>query len=310
MALLLICPTKDPEPWKEALLSLDPSLDVRVWPEAGNLDEIAFALVWNHPAIDWSSFRRIKGLSSLGAGIDHLTRDDGLPPGIPVARIVDPDLVQSMSEYVVTTALYHFRQFDLYRAAQRKFEWRPAPPRRIRDYRAGIMGIGELGRDAATKLRSVGFSVIGWSRSLSDCEALDEAYAGPDELDAFLARSHILICLLPLTQATRSILNLDNLMKLPQDAFLINAARGGHLVERDLLTVLDKGHMAGACLDVFEEEPLPASHPFWTHPRVLVTPHIASLTNPVTAAPQVLENYRRAIDGRPLLHEVDLERGY
>ena len=310
MAFLLICPAKDPRPWVEALHSVDPDLPVRVWPDTGDKSDIEFALVWNHPTIDWPAYTSLKALSSLGAGIDHFLKDPDVPKDIPIARIVDPELVQSMSEYVVTAALTHFRAFLNYRLNQTNAVWRPEAPRRIQDIGVGIMGMGMLGRDAAKKLRGVGFKVYGWSRRLSNSTDLDQAFAGNESLPAFLSRSDILICLLPLTSATRGILNAQTFSQLPRDAYIINVARGGHLVESALLDALQTNHIAGACLDVFEEEPLPASHPFWTHPKVLVTPHIASITNPMSAAPQVVENYQRTREGRPLLHQVNLTDEY
>jgi glyoxylate/hydroxypyruvate reductase len=175
--------------------------------------------------------------------------------------------------------------------------------------RVGIMGLGHLGSDAAVKLRALGFAVSGWSRTARQMESV-RCFAGAGELESFLAQADILICLLPLTPATEGILNRETFSKLPRGAYLINAARGDHLVEEDLLDALESSQVGGACLDVFRKEPLPESHPFWKHPCVTLTPHVASLTYPKAVAPQIVENYRRVRAGKPPLHAVDIGRGY
>ena len=183
----------------------------------------------------------------------------------------------------------------------------PAPDTARR--RIGILGLGELGGDAARKLLALGFPVMGWSRRPKDIPGV-EGFHGEAGLAAMLARSDILICLLPLTPDTRGVLNARSLGLLPRGAFLLNAARGGHVVQEDLLAALDQGQIAGAALDVFEPEPLPADHPFWAHPKVVLTPHAASITIPRSAAPQVVENIHRARAGRPLINLVDFGAGY
>ncbi len=310
MSLLLICPTKDPAPWVSALNGIAPDIRIQVWPDVHPDEKAAFALVWHHPPGVLSKLPDLKALSSMGAGIDHLIADPEVPAHLPVARIVDPALVQSMTEYIVTATLQHFRDFIQYKQHQAASRWQPEPPKRIRDIRVGIMGVGALGGDAATRLQAIGFEVIGWSRRIKAHPALTGSYAGPDQLIPFLEGVHILVCLLPLTPETHGILNRVVFSALPKGAYLINVARGAHLNEQDLLDALDKGQLSGACLDVFQEEPLPASHPFWDHPAITVTPHIASITDPVSAAQQVVENYRRTHAGQPLLNQVDLKRGY
>ena len=310
MSLLLICPTKDPAPWVSAINRIAPEIDVQVWPDTGALEAITFALVWHPPPGALAALPNLKALSSMGAGIDHLVANPEVSANLPIARIVDPELIQSMTEYIVTAALLHFRDFDLYRNHQSATRWQPEPPKRIRDIKVGIMGVGMLGGAAATRLRAIGFDVIGWSRNPKQHPALSGSYAGPDELPAFLDEVRILVCLLPLTPKTKGILDGGVFALLQRGAYIINVARGAHLNEQDLLEGLDKGQLSGACLDVFQEEPLPASHPFWDHPAITVTPHIASITDPASAAQQVVENYRRTLAGKPLLNQVDLERGY
>ncbi len=310
MSLLFLCPTKDPAPWLAGIKAADPDVDVQVWPHVPRPDEVSFALLWQHPHEELNKFVNLKAIASLGAGIDHILQDPTIPPNLPVARIVDPNLVASMTQYVVTAVLHCFREFDLYKKQQTTQSWQPAPPRNIADYPVGIMGMGMLGSDAARALASLGFTVYGWTRSARTLPAVKASFAGDAMLPAFLEKSRILVCLLPLTTATRGLLNADVFTKLLPNAYLINVARGAHVVDADLLDALSNGSLQGACLDVFNEEPLPAAHPFWGHPQITVTPHVASITNPHTAAVQVVENYHRANAGRPLLHAVDLGREY
>lgn len=309
MALVLICPTTNAERWVNALKRCASELEVRVWPDDADRRAVSFALTWEHPEGSLKRYPNLQCISSMGAGIDHLLADKQFPIGVPVVRIVDPELVQSMSEYIVLAVLNHFRKFETYAAYQRKRLWRQEPAPRARELWVGIMGLGQLGGDAARKLRALGFRVAGWVRSPKNFEDV-ETFVGRAGWDDFLSKANILICLLPLTSKTKNILNLDCFLRLPQGAYVINVGRGQHLVDQDLLQALDSGHLSGACLDVFREEPLPPDHPFWSHPKIVVTPHISSITDPVSAAPQVIENYHRARSGAPLLHAVDLEREY
>jgi glyoxylate/hydroxypyruvate reductase A len=309
MAMLWMAPKLKSDSWIKHLRALDPGLDVRVWPATGAADEIEFILCWKHPLGELKKFPNLKCIASLGFGVDHILKDPDLPPGVPIARLVDEFMIEAMSEYILAAVLYHTRRFDLFRQDQSQKKWqarRPLPPQNVR---VGIMGLGHLGADAAQKLRLLGFQVSGWSRTPKPVEGLS-AWAGPEALEEFLARTDVLVCLLPLTRATRGILNKRTFARLPAGAYIINAARGEHLVEEDLLSALDSGHLSGACLDVFREEPLPGSHPFWNHPRITMTPHSASLTVPKTVAPQLVENYRRVRSGLAPLHVIDIQKGY
>ncbi len=309
MSLAIICPGRDMNQWISALKARAPQLKIEVWPDIAEPDAVEFALVWKHPAGILAGFPNLRCISSLGAGVDALLQDTGLPAGVPLVRIVDVELKQSMAEYVCLGALQHFRQFDTYLDQQADCSWQARPLRHIGAMRVGILGLGELGSHVAGKLAAVGFQVHGWSRSAKSYKGI-RSYCGDEGLAAFLAVSDILVCLLPLTPATGDILNNKLFRQLPTGAYLINVARGEHLVEEDLLAAIDTGHLSGALLDVFREEPLPPEHPFWRHPRIRVTPHIASITNPESAALQILENYHRALSGQPLLHHVDSQRGY
>lgn len=309
MTLLFMAPKLNPESWIRHLHRQDPQLDVRVWPEVGAPEEILFVLSWKHPPGEMKKFPHLKCIASLGFGVDHILRDPDLPAGVPVTRIVDAGMVAAMSTYILTAVLNYTRQFDLYRLDQTRKKWKTRIPKHPQEVRIGIMGLGHLGSDAARQLRSLGFPVFGWSRTAKSIEEVT-SFSGDGGLEDFLSRSDILICLLPLTPATQGILNRQTLSKLPAGAYLINAARGEHLVEEDLLAALDSGRLSGACLDVFRREPLPESHPFWQHPQVTVTPHVASLTFPKNVAPQIIANYHRVRAGQPPRNVVDPQRGY
>jgi len=309
MALLFRSTVDSAARWRFQLTRLTHELDVRVWPEIGDPTEIDYALVWRPETGFLASLPSLKLILSLGAGVDHLLGDPQLPRHIPIVRLVDPHMTDAMSEYVILQVLrLHRRDLD-YRAQQEAGIWRELDQQNAAEQRVGILGLGELGQDAAKKLKALGFDVAGWSRSQKGLPGVT-SFAGAAGFAPLLSRSEILICLLPLTTETEGILNANTLALLPKGATLVNAARGAHLIEEDLLAALASGQISVAVLDVFREEPLPAGHPFWRHPRVIVTPHVAAFTNPTTAAPIILDNIRRFEDGRPLLNRVDLARGY
>src|SRR5712671_4587830 len=309
MALLFRSSVDSEARWKPQLGRLMPELEVRVWPEVGDPADIDYALVWRPEPGLLAALPNLKLILSLGAGVDHLLGDPQLPRHLPIVRLVDPHMTAAMSEYVALQVLrLHRRDLD-YRAQQQATAWRELDQKNAADRRVGILGFGELGQDAARQLRALGFDVAGWSRSEKTAAGI-ACHVGAAGLPRLLARSEILVCLLPLTGETEGILNARTLALLPRGAALVNAARGAHLVEEDLLAALASGQLSGAVLDVFGEEPLPADHPFWHHPRIVVTPHVAAFTNPATAAPIILDNIRRFEAGRPLLNRVDPARGY
>ncbi len=309
MSLAIIYPNKDVSNWVTALHACDPKLKVEVWPEIGNPEEIEFALCWNHPAAVLQQFPNLKCISSLGAGVNHLLNDSTRPTNIPLVRLVDDGLKQSMAEYVMLGVLEHFRRFQDYRQQQTDGEWKEQQIPHMSEIGIGIMGCGEIGRYVANKLSEFGCNVFGWSRSPKEINNIP-VYSGNDELDKFLKKANILVCLLPLTPETENILNTQTFNRLPPKTYLINVARGFHLVEEDLLLALESGQLSGALLDVFREEPLPKHHPFWSHNKITITPHVASVTNPKSAAVQIVENYRRAQNGETLLNLVNVEGGY
>ena len=309
MALLFQSKDDRAASWTAALERHGPELDLRVWPDAGDLDEIDYALVWKPPPGLFGPLRNLKVIFSIGAGIDHLANDPELPRHVPVVRMVEPGLTAGMTEYVLFNVLYHHRRMFDMQAQQRAQVWDMLAVPTADQRRVGIMGLGELGTAAARSLVALGFQVAGWSRRGKSLPGVT-SYHGPEGLPPFLAHSDILVCLLPLTKETHGILNAETLARLPAGAAVINAARGEHLVEADLLAALDSGQVGGTSLDVFDTEPLPAEHPFWRHPRVLVTPHVASITVPDSAAKAVVDNIRRYEAGEGLENVVDLDQGY
>jgi glyoxylate/hydroxypyruvate reductase A len=309
MALLFRSSVDSEARWKPQLARLMPELEVRIWPEVGDPADIDYALVWRPEPGLLVSLPRLKLILSLGAGVDHILCDPHLPPHVPIVRLVDPYLTDAMSEFVVLQVLRLHRQDVDYNAQQSAEIWRELEQKNAGERPVGILGFGEIGRDAGRKLEGLGFDVALWGRRAKSVEGLT-GYAGWAGFSTLLARSEILVCLLPLTAETEGILNASTFEQLPNGAGLINAGRGGHLVEEDLIPALDSGKLSAAALDVFRDEPLPPGHAFWHHPRVLVTPHIAGTTNPSTAAPIILDNIRRFEEGRPLLNRVDPAQGY
>lgn len=275
----------------------------------GNTDEIEVALAWKPKPGLLASFRNMRMIVSLGMGVDHLLADDKLPEGVPITRIMDDGLVGQMSEYAIYWALRHHRDIDKYSASQRARTWKPEDFVDTIHRRIGVMGLGTIGQDTARKFAMLGFPTAGWSRTAKTIAGI-ETFHGADGFRNFLACTDILVDVLPLTRDTRGLLDAGAFAALPRGAYFINMARGGHVVDADLLAALDSGHLSGAALDVFNTEPLPSNHPYWTHPRVHVTPHIAGATNPRTASPGVIENIKRLRAGQPLINTVDPKTGY
>jgi glyoxylate/hydroxypyruvate reductase A len=293
--------------WATLFAEQAPELEFIQWPYEGDPARVRYMAAWEPPA-DLARYTGLELLFSVGAGIDQIDFSR-VPPDLPVVRMVEAGIIGGMVEYLTLAVLSIHRHWQRYGAQQRAQQWQavrvtPAASRRI-----GVLGLGVLAQAALAQLRSLGFPCAGWSRSQHTIEGVD-CYAGEDGLATFLARTDVLICLLPLTASTKGILNAALFAQLPQGAALINTGRGGHLVQADLLAALDSGQLASAVLDVCEPEPLPAGHPFWDHPQVTLTPHIASMTQPATAVDAVLENLRRHRLGEPLSGLVERERGY
>jgi len=309
MALLLATPTQKPDAWVRAFGRQAPELEVRVWPECGDPAGISFIVAWETPPGFFTRFPNLKCIASLGAGVDHLLGDPELPKGVFVTRVIDPSITSQMSEYVLLHVLRFCRHSARFDQDAAREVWQPRIPMRPADLTVGIMGLGQLGLGAAAMLAGLDFPVIGWRRTPGEVAGV-KTFSGREALPAFLAKSRVLVCMLPLTPRTRGILNATVFSQLPVGAYVINVARGAHLIEADLLAALDRDHLAGACLDVFQTEPLPAGNPLWHHPKVTITPHIASLTNPFEVVGQMLVNYRRVEAGERPQPIVDVGRGY
>ena len=309
MALLFHSEVDDPAEWREELARLVPSLDLRIWPDIGNPEDIDLALVWRAPPGVLASLANLKLILSLGVGADHVLEQEDVSPDIPVVRLVDEHCAASMTEFVLLNVLRFHRRDPVYVEQQRNRVWRAYPTRTAPQCRVGIMGLGSLGIPAAKALQGLGFCVAGWSRRPRGIEGIACSW-GDEGLEPFLGRSDILVCLLALTPATQGILCARTFEAMPRGAHVINCARGGHLVEEDLLAALESGRIAGAALDTTRAEPLPADHPFWDHPGIVLTPHAATGTNAPSAARHVAENIRRFHAGEPLLNVVDREAGY
>ena len=313
-AILLAITGWDPQEWDARFRALAQARDVRLWPNRiGDSADIAYACVWKPPPGLLAQFPNLRAIFSLGAGVDTLTGDARLP-AVPLVRIVDADLTMRMTEYVVLQVLLIHRQQRRYDAQQRQRVWHELPQPAAHEVAIGVMGLGVLGGAAATALARLGFKVAGWSRTAKHIDGI-ETFCGPAQLDAFLARSEILVCLLPHTPATEGILDRWLVAKLRRDgalggAYLINAGRGMLQVEADILAALDDGMLAGAALDVFATEPLPQTSPFWTHPKVTVTPHAAAASVPNALVANVLRQIVRFERGEAMENVIDRAAGY
>ena len=309
MALILKT-SSDRGPWWRAEFNKAlPDLEFRQFPATGRVEDIEFALVWQPDPGFLKSLPGLKAIFSLGAGVDHILVDRDLPKGVPIVRLVDEQLTRQMTEYAVLHALRFHRQAAGYEELQRQKRWHEFPQKMTNERRVGVMGIGEIGGSVARALASLGFDVAGWARSERK-NAGFPVFAGRARLQEFLGRSDIVVCVLPLTPETADILNAQAFAAMPKDGYVINIGRGNQVVETDLLAAVESGHLAGAALDVFRQEPLPASSPLWRNPKVTVTPHVAAITDPRSALKQVVENIKRIRRGEAPLNMVDLRRGY
>lgn len=311
---LLVALTWDPKPWVDRFSKVLPDRDIVVLGQDFDKARVEYVATWGPKPGSLSGLPNLRALFSLGAGVDHLMGYPDLPD-VPIVRVAQDDLTHRMSEYVVMHCLMHLRDQHRFEADQRAKRWMPeiAPPA-AGDVRVGIMGFGVLGQDAAHKLKAMGFDVAGWSRTQKTVAGF-ETYAGEDGLSAFLARTDILVSLIPLTPDTRGILNRSLFEKLARDGklggpILINAGRGKLQVEADILACLDDNTLRAATLDVFEVEPLPQDSPLWTHPRVTISPHNAATSEPEATARYIADQIRRHEAGHPFENLVDRTRGY
>ena len=309
MSLIFACQDVPPEPWVTPLNKELPELEIHIWPEHGKAEDVEFAAIWGPYAREMKQFPNLKAMMSLGAGVDHILEQVDRPANVPVVRLIDPGLKTGMVEYVLYNVLRYHRRMPDYEEHQRKSLWIERSQAAPSERRIGILGLGEIGVACAVALNRLGFDVIGWSRTKKKILKVGCFY-GDETLKPFLSQSTILVCLLPLTPETEGILNKVTLAAMPAGSYLINVGRGGHLMEGDLLDALDSGHIAGATLDVFREEPLGKDNPFWHHPNVTVTPHIAALSLPKTAVPVIVNSIKRIRAGLPVQGSINLVLGY
>jgi glyoxylate/hydroxypyruvate reductase A len=296
------------EPWAAAIRAGDPDRPLHLWPDLPDPAAIRYALVWKPPEGMLAKLPGLSAIFSLGAGVDHLVFQAGLPD-VPIVRVVSGDLTQRMAEWVVLQVLMHHRRQRIYDAFQARRHWEELDQPAAAAVRVGVMGLGVLGRHAADILARLGFKVAGWSRRPVAMPGV-ESFSGGEALDAFLARTDILVCLLPLTHETRGILALPLFRKLARDGALggpviVNAGRGGLQVEGDIIAAIRDGVLAGASLDVFEREPLEADSPLWGLPNVIITPHAAAASEPAAIVPDILAGIAAFEAGQPLANVVD-----
>lgn len=308
MKILLVTPRERADAWRVALAAALPDATIALWPNECPA-EPEYALVWKPPAEVFARVRPTKAIFNLGAGVNALLDVAGLPADLPVIRLEDAGMAVQMAEYVTLAVLRAYREADAYAAQQRKGQWQPRPRIAKAAFGVGILGFGVLGQAVASALACFDFPLAGWSRERKAVPGVT-SFAGRAELSSFLARSRALVCVLPVTAETRGLLDRANLSSLPRGAHLINIARGEIIVDEDLVALLDAGHLAGATLDVFHEEPLPSGHPFWRHPLVTVTPHNSAVTLVDESITQIVAKIRRLERDESVTGVIDRTRGY
>lgn len=294
--------------WKSVFAEREPGLPFRMWPDVGDPAQVRYMAAWLPPDDIATTYPNLEVLFSVGAGVDQLDLD-AVPPHVKVVRMLDPSVPEIMAEFVVTAVLSLHCDVLTHRDQQQRGIWNPLRSQSAGSRRVGVLGLGQLGSLACKKLTYAGFRVAGWSRSRHEIDGI-ETFSGTDEFDAFLGRTDILVCLLPLTPATQGILGGEVFSRLPHGAMIVNVGRGGHLDQAALLAALDSGQISGAVLDVIDPEPLPPDHPMWRHPRILLTPHIASAAQPETSVEVILKNLQLLRAGKDPVGLIDRQRGY
>ena len=294
--------------WARFFAERAPDVPFRLWPDVGDPAEVRYLVAWVPPDDIATTFPNLELVFSVGAGVDQFDVTK-LPAHLPLVRMLEPGIAETMVEYVTMAVLALHRDLLDFISQQKKQVWHEIRITPAKRRRVGVMGLGQLGQAALDRLKAFGFPLLGWNRSPREIEGVT-CHAGAGSLPDFLSQTDILVCLLPLTDETRGILNAELFARLPRGAGLVNVGRGPHLVEADLLAALDSGVLSGAVLDVTDPEPPPAGHPFWSHPRILLTPHNASMTTPDTAVDFVLDVIDRHRRGDELPGLVDRTRGY
>jgi glyoxylate/hydroxypyruvate reductase A len=300
------CARTDPLPWFEALRKELPQAQLEAWSRGAQPAD--YAIVWAPPQQFFDEQTQLKAVFNMGAGVDALLKRK-IAAQLPIVRLNDAGMGVQMAEYVCHALIRHTRQFDVFEAQARAGQWNEPVPLERGHYPVGILGMGVLGERVARAVAALDFPVLAWSRSAKQVPGVTSLF-GATQLPAFLAQTRVLVNLLPLTLETENLLNRSTLTQLLPGAYLINVARGRHVVEEDVLALLDSGHLAGATLDVFRTEPLPPEHAFWRHPRVTVTPHIAGRTLVPETVAQIAGKIRALEAGLPIEGMVDRSRGY
>lgn len=309
MSLVICFNNKDPEPWRKELSAQLKDTTIEVYPNVKDPAAVTFALCWKPDKNTLDQFPNLAVAQSVGASVEHITQSQNLPVNCQITRIVDPQLSDDMFEFILAGIMTYMKEFATYQLNEPAALWQPKSYKRINNTTIGVLGLGKIGKHVSAKLAQVGFKVKAWSNSEKLIENVN-CFHGENNLKQVLNAADILLNILPLTAATENILNRNNLLALNKGAYIINVGRGEHLVEADLINLIDEGHLNGAMLDVFRTEPLPAQHPFWQHEKVRVTPHIAAITNIATAVENVVTNYKNHLNGTALINTISLKKGY
>jgi glyoxylate/hydroxypyruvate reductase A len=301
---------EDEKVWRQWVQSELPEIDVRVYPDVGNENEIEYAVVWKHPHGILKRYPNLKAILSLGAGVDHILSDPDLPKDLPIVRLVDVKLTHEMCFHALHWVLHFHSDHYLYMKQQLDRKWHQQGSIQPEDRTVGIMGLGNIGRGIGESLIAQGFKVLGWGANQKSSLGDIKYFFGKEQLSDFLVKTNILINVLPFSKDTKNMLRKEQLQILPRGSFIINMGRGGIINEADLLSLLDENHITAAALDVFEQEPLPTQNPLWNHPSVYITPHIAGQSNPKSSAKTIAENIRRIDDGEMPFPIYNIAKGY
>ncbi|TQD39817.1 2-hydroxyacid dehydrogenase [Haloflavibacter putidus] len=307
--IVIIAPNRDVDAWVEALKQQDEKLQVEVYPQDTQREKTEFILTWNPPREVFQNYPNLKVVASMGAGVKHIFNNSTIAENVVVTKVEDKQLEKDLGIFVLTSCLNHLRDISFYYTKQQESEWKPIKYVRPEETCVGILGFGTIGQAVGETLYKSDFKVIGYANSNKNHKNI-KTFVGKDAFTEFLQQCDILVCLLPLTKETQGILSASLFKQLKKGAYLINVGRGAHLKENDLLEAINNQQLSGAALDVFQEEPLPQEHIFWSHPKITITPHIASVTHPKRVSKQIVENYDRMQSEEKILYQIDKQKGY